>query len=170
MLMRSGYQGILALRQLEAYPYFGAGAWSFRWLNVLYIDKNNPEEQSWFKSRTGVGQANVHNDTLQFLAEHGWVGFSLMLGCIAALAIPFFYTLFRSPAVPMSDSVADRCWLNRICAYCVFAAVATTMIAAHSFIDLVFRSPACMMLYGLLFVCANGFVPRKQPTSPLINP
>ncbi len=170
MLMRSGYQGILALRQLEAYPYFGAGAWSFRWLNVLYIDKNNPEEQSWFKSRTGVGQANVHNDTLQFLAEHGWVGFTLMLGCIAALAIPFFYTLFRSPAVPMSDSVADRCWLNRICAYCVFAAVATTMIAAHSFIDLVFRSPACMMLYGLLFVCANGFVPRKQPTSPLINP
>ncbi len=172
MLMRAGYQGILALRQWDDYFYFGAGAWSFRWLNAQYINTDDPEERVWLRNRTGVGQANVHNDTLQFLAEHGLVGFSLMVGCILALLIPFFATLLRSPSVPMNDAVADRCWFNRICAYCVFAFIATTMILAHSFIDLVFRSPACMMLYGLLFVCANGFVPRKKvpaetPAQPL---
>lgn len=166
MLLRSGYQGILATRQLEDYPWFGAGAWSFRWLNIQYIDRDNPEERNWLNLRKGTGQANVHNDTLQFLAEHGWVGFSLMLGCIIALAFPFFKTLLRSPEVPLNDAVADRVWFNRICAYCVFALVATTLIAAHSFIDLVFRSPACMMLYGLLFVCADGFVPRKRIAPP----
>lgn len=165
MLMRSGYQGILALRQFDAYPYFGTGAWSFRWLNAQYINTDAPEEQKWLRDRKGVGQANVHNDTLQFLAEHGMVGFGLMVGCIIVLAIPFFFALFRSPSIPMSDAVADRCWINRICAYCVFAFVATTMIAAHSFIDLVFRSPACMMLYGLLFVAADGFVPRKKKST-----
>ena len=162
MLMRAGYQGILALRQLDDYPWFGAGAWSFRWLNIHYIDTNNPEEMPWLQSRKGVGQANVHNDTLQFLAEHGWVGFGLMLACIAALAIPFWYTLLRSPNVPLNDVVADRAWFNRISAYCIFALVATSLIVAHSFIDLVFRSPACMMLYGILFVCADGFVPPKR--------
>ena len=161
MLMRSGYQGILALRQLEDYPLFGSGAWSFRWLNINYINTELPEEREWLRNRKVSGQANVHNDTLQFLAEHGWVGFGLMLGCIAALVLPFFKTLLRSPSVPQNDAVADRIWFNRICAYCIFALAATTLIAAHSFIDLVFRSPACMMLYGLLFVCAEGFVPRR---------
>ena len=170
MLMRAGYQGILAIRQLEDFPLFGAGAWSFRWLNINYINKDDPEEKTWLRSRQGVGQANVHNDALQFLAEHGWVGFGLMLACIAALAIPFWQALLRSPSIPMNDTVADRVWFNRICAYCVFALVATTLIAAHSFIDLIFRSPACMMLYGLLFVCAEGFVPKKRlPQAPLPN-
>lgn len=166
MLMRAGYQGILAVRQWHDYFYVGSGAWSFRWLNAQYINTEDPEERDWLRARTGVGQANVHNDTLQFLAEHGIIGFGLMVACALALAIPFWATLLRSPAVPQNDNVADRCWFNRICAYCVFALVATTLIAAHSFIDLVFRSPACMMLYGLIFVCANGFVPRKKVTSP----
>lgn len=169
MLMRAGYQGILAERQLKDYPWFGAGAWSFRWLNINYINKDDPTEKQWLVNRKGVGQANVHNDTLQFLAEHGWIGFGLMIGCIIALAIPFWKALLRSPSIPMNDIVADRAWLNRICAYCVFAFVATSLIAAHSFIDLVFRSPACMMLYGLLFICADGFVPQKRAIAPSAN-
>ena len=164
MLMRSGYQGILALRQAADHPVCGAGAWSFRWLNAAYIDQDDPEERTWLGKRLGVGQANVHNDTLQFLAEHGWVGFGLMLGCVAALVVPFLATLLRSPDCVASDEQADRWWLNRLNVYCVFAFVATALIALHSFIDLVFRSPACMMLYALLFVCAPGFVlgqPRR---------
>ncbi len=158
MLMRSGYQGILALRQLDAHPWFGAGAHSFRWLNYKYIDPTNPEEKDWYKQRLGVGQANVHNDTLQFLAEHGWVGFGLMCSCVLMLVGPFFVTLFTSPKYGVSDTWADRCWLNRLNAYAVFAFLATALIAFHSFFDLVFRSAACMLLYGLLFVCAPGFI------------
>lgn len=170
MLMRSGYQGILALRQYAEHPWYGTGAWSFRWLNASYIDRNNPEEAAWFKSRLGVGQANVHNDTLQFLAEHGRIGFGLMLAVIICLVFPFLKTLFTSPAHVASDIQADRSWFNRINVYCIFAFAATTLIAAHSFIDLVFRSPACMMLYGLLFVCAPGFITRKPVTSSLSQP
>lgn len=158
MLVRSGYQGILALRQAADYPWYGAGAWSFMWLNYRYIRRDVPEEQEWLTLRKGVGQANVHNDSLQFLAEHGWVGFGLMLGCVAALLLPFLWLLVRSPAYTVSDEQSERMWVNRINVYLVFALVGTTMIGLHSFIDLVFRSPACMMLYGLLFVCAPGFV------------
>ncbi len=202
MLMRSGYQGILALRQVEMhpteatkafqvyrqrmrqdgaelspeqqqvlderyavrpsaaalYPWYGAGAQSFRWLNFYYIDYGCPEERNWYRNREGTGQANVHNDTLQFLAEHGWLGFGLMCGCVLALVLPFMRTLLLSPQRCASDELADRCWVNRINVFAVFAFVATALIAFHSFIDLVFRSPACMMLYGLLFVCTPGFV------------
>ncbi len=210
MLMRSGYQGILALRQLETHPtlmakryetyrlqqrapqglseatlkklderfairpvaetlysLYGAGAHSFRWLNFYYIDYANPEEHDWYKQREGTGQANVHNDTLQFLAEHGWLGFGLMCGCVLALALPFMWSLFTSPKYTASDDLADRCWLNRINVLALFALVATTLIAFHSFIDLVFRSASCMMLYGILFVCTPGFIiGRRQKTEP----
>ena len=162
MLMRSGYQGILALRQHAAHPWVGTGAWSFRWLNLSYIDPDNPEERKWYANRLGVGQANVHNDTLQYLAEHGWIGFGLMLGCVAALVLPFLRDFLSSPRYVASDAQADRCWLNRLDAYCVFAFVATAMMAVHSFIDLVFRSPACMLLYGLCFVCAPGFIVGRR--------
>ena len=165
MLMRSGYQGILALRQHADHPWVGTGAWSFRWLNVRYINRDNPEEKGWFESRKGVGQANVHNDTLQYLAEHGWVGFGLMLAIIAALALPFLKQLFCSPAYTVSDEQADRSWINRINVVYVFFFVATAMMAAHSFVDLVFRSPACMMLYGLMFVCAPGFLLGRRKTA-----
>ena len=165
MLMRSGYQGILALRQHADYPLFGSGAWSFRWLNIRYINAEDPEEQKWFENRKGVGQANVHNDTLQYLAEHGWVGFGLMLAIIAALALPFLWVLVRSPAKTVSDVQADRCWLNRLNVACVYIFIATFMAAFHSFIDLIFRSPACMMLYALLFVCAPACVVGTKTTA-----
>ena len=168
MLMRSGYQGILALRQAADHPWFGTGAWSFRWLNAKYIRPDVLEEQAWYKARLGSGQANVHNDTLQFLAEHGWVGFGLMLGCIASLCLPFLWQLLRSPQIVVNDDLADRTWFNRINAFYLYAFVGTALIAAHSFIDLVFRSPACMMLYGLFFVCAEGFLlgtPKAKPAA-----
>lgn len=166
MLMRSGYQGILAIRQHEDYFWYGAGARSFRRLSANYIDKSNPEEADWFDKRMGIGQANVHNDTLQFLAEHGWVGYGLMLACAACLFIPFMREALRSPKATESDMVEDRWWLNRLNAFYVFAFLAILLITVHSFMELVFRSPACLMLWGLLFVCAPGFMPRRELTPP----
>ncbi len=170
MLMRSGYQGILALRQHEQYRWMGSGAWSFRWLNVTYINADDPDEYKWLDNRQGVGQANVHNDTLQYLAEHGWIGFGLMLGCVAALLLPFLKLLFTSPAYTFTDEQADRTWINRINVCTIFIFLATTMLAVHSFMDLIFRSPACMMLYGLLFVCASGCIVYIKPTAPKGTP
>jgi O-antigen ligase len=161
MLMRSGYQGILAIRQHDEYFWYGAGARSFRRLSGNYIDKNNPEEADWEKRRMGIGQANVHNDTLQFLAEHGWIGYGLMLACMLCLLVPFMRDLIASPKNTQSDLLDDRCWFNRICAFHLFAFLALLMITFHSFIELVFRSPACLMLWGLLFVCATGFTSRQ---------
>ena len=68
-----------------------------------------------------------------------------------------------------TDTLADRWWLNRIDAYCVFALVAILMMTVHSFIDIVFRSPACMLLYGLLFVCAPGFVLNRTSNQELTH-
>ena len=91
-----------------------------------------------------------------------------MLGCVAALCLPFLWQLLRSPQIVVNDDLADRTWFNRINAFYLYAFVGTALIAAHSFIDLVFRSPACMMLYGLFFVCAEGFLlgtPKAKPAA-----
>lgn len=165
MLVRSGYQGVLARRQHEEYFWYGAGARSFRRLSGNYIDKQNPEEADWSKMRMGIGQANVHNDTLQFLAEHGTLGFGLMVGCFLCLLIPFLKGLWQSPRQVESDIIADRNYFFRINAFYFFAFFAILLVLLHSFVDLVFRSPACLMLWGLFFVCAPGFAPRKNRTS-----
>ena len=42
-----------------------------------------------------IGGANVHNDTLQFLAEQGWVGFGLLALCALLTAIPAVVPMWK---------------------------------------------------------------------------
>ena len=53
-------------------PLFGVGGWGYRQF-VQINEYVTPQEIETM--RAGKGMANVHNDVLQFLAEHGFVGF-----------------------------------------------------------------------------------------------
>ncbi len=105
------------------YPWFGAGGWGFRY---FLATKLTPDE--WYK--VGTGQANVHNDPLQFLAEFGSLGTALMLVVMASLAFPILRKkAWRQPqAIPLLAGL--------------------TMVMGHSLIDLPFRCPA--ILYAWL--------------------
>lgn len=167
MLARSGYQGEAAWEMYKDYPAYGLGGWGYRQMIHLYV---KPED---VKSTRGTGQANVHNDSLQFLAEHGSIGFGLMLACALSLAIPFWIQLVKSPGDAMPEEQKERAWPFRINAVYAYSALATFMVCLHSFIDLPFRSPACMLVFALCFVMAPGFafqqpkaaIPQKQKRS-----
>lgn len=158
--VRASYQAPCAWEMYEDHSAFGVGAWGFSWHIYQYV---KPEDRAKAK---GVGQANVHNDFLQFLTEHGWVGMSLMGGCILSLLLPFLWQLLKSPRQTASNRQADRCWLNRINVMYVFCIMAVLMMVLHSVVDVIFRSPACMAIWVIALTMAPGFIITLPPTTP----
>jgi O-antigen ligase len=92
-----------------------------------------PESQ-WGEIRK-TGRANVHVDILQYLAEFGLIGFSLlalMLLIPAGAMVRSFY-----PTAALGARLAS---------------LGLTLVVIHSFIDIPFRSPG--VLYHWLAVMA----------------
>ncbi len=161
---RAGYQAECAHEISADHPWFGVGAWGFRWYVPLYVKDEDKHQLA------GAGQANVHNDTLQFLSEHGIIGFGLIFGCMASLLIPFFWQLFKSPKQVVTDEQADRCWFNRINVVYFFIALALLMMMVHSVVDVIFRSPACMALWAVAAPLAPGFILASRRSVPVAKP
>ena len=146
-----------AWSMIQDYPVFGVGGWGYRHLVQFYV---TPVELEVMTSARG--QANVHNDVLQFLAEHGLVGFGLMLASVVVLLVPVLRGAWRLIITPV---VVD--WDNAYVApllrvpavvYGILAGTAATVI--HSMIDLPFRSPAILITWALCLACAPAFLPR----------
>ncbi|MCL1919991.1 MAG: O-antigen ligase family protein [Kiritimatiellaeota bacterium] len=149
------YHARVAKEIWNDYPVYGVGGWGYPAYLLAYV---TPEEKL-----QSIGGINVHNDSLQFLAEQGVVGYGLM--------VAFAVTLFGS----MAWQVLAYCRAKRAlaksrklkpgnCFYLtspVTVAVwaGTTATVCHSFGDLPFRSPAILVMWLLAFVCAAGWVP-----------
>lgn len=116
-----------AFEMWKDHPAFGVGGWGFRYLLGWYI----PQDQ-WHEIREG--DANVHNDALQFLAEFGAVGAGLMAGTVLVLLVP---------------ALKERPWRKPLPLIVLLGLGAT---AVQSMIDLPFRSPA--ILYSWLAILA----------------
>ena len=140
------------------HPWTGVGGWGFRRYVGLYM----PEDR-WAYLRTS-GRANVHNDALQFLCEHGVIGFGLM----AALALALLaHALARLPLARRETSPSTGrplSWFGSVspCVWASFAAIAA--MAVHSTIDLPFRSIANTLVWFILLACLPGFMPAKEPS------
>lgn len=142
------------------HPFFGVGGWGYRQFAHKYV---TPEEYKVMLS--GKGMANVHNDMLQFLCEHGVVGFGLMLAAVGLLLAPFYRGVRLAVQVSVDNewsSAPQRSFLLRIppMAWCVLAGTTATVV--HSLIDLPFRSPAIMIVWSLCLACVPAFLPRKS--------
>ena len=111
----------------QDHPAFGVGGWGFRYLLGWYIPSNQ-----WHEIREG--DANVHNDALQFLAEFGAVGSGLMAATVLVLLVP---------------ALKERPWEKPLPLIVLLGLGATVV---HSMIDLPFRSPA--ILYSWLAILA----------------
>lgn len=106
----------------------GWGAGSFRYvfpeyqkeIPELYYYRNHPRKGWWGRKFFRY----AHNDILQFLAEYGIIGCSLLILAILGLLAPALKALLHSPLSTF---------------YCLLGGAAA---ASHAFLDFIFHSPA----------------------------
>jgi len=155
---RAYYHARVAKQIFRDHPAFGVGGWGYPHYLMQYL---KPDD---IKHMQIQGGANVHNDTLQFLAEQGAVGFGLILTCALALVVPLTVQA-AGLCIKLAKvggavlSVAKPAWLYRLppAVVAVFVGAATTV--CHSLGDLPFRDPAILLVWLLSFACAPGFIP-----------
>lgn len=149
--MTGNYQVQCALDMWRDYKLFGCGGWSYRYLAYQYLTQDE-----WKHLRT-VGQGNVHNDSVQFLCEHGIVGFGLMLTLLIGFLIPMVRGWWRSAS--QADSTALRAipWISRFNAMSTTLLWGSIVLFVHTTFDIPFRSPAVLMFYLVALVLAQGY-------------
>lgn len=137
-----GFQIPAALKMVEDHPWFGVGGWGYsRFLQTYYTG----EELQRFIS---TGRANVHCDPIQFLAEHGSVGFGLMsmgLGIVLFSWRKFKQWRFKGLG------------LMTLCG--------TGVVLLHSVIDLPFRCPTVLWHWLLLLAIVPVLAGRSVKCS-----
>ncbi len=145
-----------ALDIWKDHPWTGVGGWGFRRYVGLYI----PEER-WGYLREH-GRANVHNDALQFLCEHGMIGFGLIVALALALLAHGIACLPRIRREVDETTGKTRTWLGSV-SPCVWASLAAIIaMAVHSTIDLPFRSITNTLVWFILLACLPGFMPKDS--------
>ena len=134
---------------------FGCGGWGYKHLSVAKMtDKQRV---------SGPGAANVHNDYVQFLAEHGAVGFGALVAMVVMLLMPIVRTwrvLVKTARFSMAGKHVPhpvQIFAIPAPAFCILLALVGTLI--HAFGDCVFRSLAVMSLFFVLLAALDGFMP-----------
>ncbi|MGN1359640.1 MAG: O-antigen ligase family protein [Kiritimatiellia bacterium] len=149
--MTGNYQVQCALDMWQDYRCFGCGGWGYPHLAYQYL----PREE--WKQLRGTGQANIHNDAVQFLCEHGIVGLGLMLAILAGLLVPMSCSWWRSTNQIDTTAIRAIPWAFRFNAVSTAMLWATAVILIHSTFDIPFRSPAVLMLYIAGLALAQGY-------------
>ena len=139
---------------------FGVGGWGYKHFCLQYMtDKELNDIQR-------VGGINVHNDHLQFLAEHGIVGFGLLVTMIVLLLAPLgrvWRTMVDSVRfIPTKEQPPQPIQIFVIPApvFCILATATATFI--HAFGDCPLRSPAVLSLFFVSLAAIDGYLPRLK--------
>ncbi len=139
---------------------FGCGGWGYRHFSPA---KMTDEE---FASIQTTGGINVHNDYLQFLAEHGLVGFTIILSVVLMLLVPVvrvWKTLIASASFMKSSKRPPRpvaVFALPAGAFCLLLAVFATLM--HAMADCPLRSPAVLTLFFVVLASIDGFLPKLK--------
>ena len=145
------------------HPVFGVGGWGYPHYQMQYM---TPED---LKNMQVQGGANVHNDSWQFLAEQGYVGFGTLAACALMLAVPLWISIFRliKKSFKLSKIDVDRNspaghWFYCVPVPLVAVIIGTSATLFHSLGDLPFRDPAVLTVWVLAFACVFGWVPVSK--------
>ncbi len=139
---------------------FGCGGWGYK---HFCLTKMTPAE---LKQLQTVGGINVHNDYLQFLAEHGIVGFGAILAIVTLLLIPLvriWSALVRSirfSSIRNSLPHPQMIFILPAPVFCILMTALATCI--HAFADCPFRSPAVLTLFFVSLAAMDGFLPTLK--------
>ncbi len=139
---------------------FGCGGWGYK---HLCIPKMTDEE---FDELQKIGGINVHNDFLQFLAEHGTVGFGLLAAMVVLLVAPIV-RVWRKLVVAASFMKGKKRPPRPVAVFslpspvfCILAALVSTLF--HSLADCPLRSPAVLTLFFVALAALDGFMPKLK--------
>ena len=152
-------QTVSAWKIWREHPWFGVGGCGYRHYVCLVLDETK-------RALLHRGGANVHNDSLQFLVEHGVVGFGLMIGAVAVLLTPIFRRLWLAHATNVDGWTGERWLLLRVSPITILLLTGTTLTFLESLIDLPFRSPAILVTWCIALACAPAFLPSGVRSLP----
>ena len=137
---------------------FGCGGWGYKHLGIQKLTK-------WqYKHRQTQGGINVHNDYLQFLAEHGIAGFGLMVAMVVVLLAPLARTWRRLAKAARFEKGGSRLpppqslFALPGSAFAILLSLAATLV--HAFGDCPFRCASVVTLFFLQLASLEGFLPR----------
>lgn len=154
------YQSRIALALFKKYPVFGCGGWGYKHLSLNLLQKED------MKGPQAIGTANVHNDYLQFLCEHGAVGLGCLVGIFFCLVVPIFREwgrLYRSARFLSPDNAPS----SPRAIYCfppgaLWILIGCFAVAFHAVADAPLRSGAVLSLFFVSLACADGYLPHQS--------
>ena len=154
------YHARIAREIYQDHPAFGVGGWGYPHYQLQYM---SPDEMKRMQIQGG---ANVHNDSLQFLAEHGYVGFGLIVACALMLVLPLWISIVQLEinARKISKKDVDRNSPSSNWFYCIPVPLIAVLIGTfatlcHSLGDLPFRAPSVLTIWVLALACVPGWIP-----------
>ena len=145
------------------HPVFGVGGWGYIHFCIPKMTRSE------LRSIQKIGGINVHNDYLQFLAEHGTVGFGALVAMVILLIWPVFRTwawLVKSVRfMKKKDQPPQPVHVFALPApaFCILTTAVATLI--HSFGDCPMRSPAVLTLFFVSLAAIPGFLPKETAAS-----
>lgn len=140
---------------------FGCGGWGYK----HFCGQKMRELDIDLKEMQIRGGINVHNDHLQFLTEHGLVGFGLILAIVLMLVIPIirewiklvkaaqFTEKKKAPPKPVQ--------IFALPAPIFFILMTSTATIIHGFGDCPLRSAAVLTLFFASLGIMPGFLPKE---------
>ncbi len=154
---RGQYHVSVAFRIWKDYPLFGCGGWGYK---HLCIPKMSDAE---YRTIQDIGGINVHNDYVQFLAEHGAVG----LGLLVMMAVLLVWPIGRGWRALMNEVSFTKpkdqppkpvsVFILPAPVFCILSTTVATML--HALGDCPMRSPAVLALFFVSLASIDGFMP-----------
>jgi O-antigen ligase len=144
-----------AIEIWQDYPWAGVGGWGFRRYVGIYM---GPEKYDYLRV---AGRANVHNDAIQYLCEHGVIGMALILGLVFVIVGQLWFRLAMMPRKRDDGAVKSRSWFMSVSPVVWFCIIGTSATVIHSLIDLPFRNMAIISVWFIALASAPYFVPRR---------
>ncbi len=156
---KAQYHSRVAVEVFKDHPLFGVGGWGYKHFTLSYLTEDE------MKQIQTVGGANVHNDYLQFLCEHGAIGLLLLLGVFFLLAYPLFRDWCRL-YLAARFMKADKAPPRPRAIYCLPAGtfwilLGDVALIIHACGDCPMRSAAVLSMFFVSLACAEGYIPRE---------
>ena len=160
---KSQYHSRVSLAIFKDHALFGVGGWGYKHFCRSYMTKEELEQLQT------NGGANVHNDYLQFLCEHGIVGFGLLVVIFLMLVGPIFrnwFILYRAACFMRTDSSPPS---PRVL-YCLPPGMLWILLGNAALLfcasgDCPMRSLAVLSHFFVSLACAEGYLPREGATA-----